>query len=359
VDSLGENTLLNAMDMDESMDDLGRVLAQFARIGADQALVADTILRLADAAIDLETVIAKGLLAEAAGGHLHRNGALRPRKTLDAVADEIFAEALSQAPVAVVGTGANDRPDILDETASLAVAIHPLDGWRQVDTNISVGSMFSLLPFDSDPKTSLLQPGHRQAAAGFVIYGPQTCLVLTLGEGTDIYLLDRDERRFCRTRSGVQIPADGQDYAIDAANYRHWDAPIQAYVDDNVAGIDGPRGRNFNMRWIASLVAEAYRILIRGGIYLSPGDRREGYERGCLRLVHEANPLAMVVEQAGGLATDGEDRILDIQPKSLDQCVPLVFGSSDKVERVKAFHDGTLPLGERSPLFGRRGLFRH
>ena len=258
----------------------------------------------------------------------------------------------------MIGSEERKEPVILDPEAPVAVVIDPLDGSSNVDTNISVGTIFSLLPVTEDLDAAVLQPGHRQIAAGFVVFGPQTSLVLTLGEGTDIYTLDRDDRVFRRTSERVRIPSESSEYAINASNYRHWDEPVRAYVDDNVAGMDGPRGRNFNMRWIASLVAEAYRILIRGGIFLYPGDRREGYENGRLRLVYEANPLAMVVEQAGGLATDGENRILDLQPTSLHQRIPLVFGSSTKVERVRAFHDGTLPLGERSPLFGRRGLFR-
>ncbi len=350
---MGEKTLLNATGMDETRVDLGQELAGFAEMDVDRAAVIAVVQRLADAAIDLEPVIAKASLTAVS----HHDQ--RPPRTLDAVAEQIVTDALRDGPVAIIASSLNDQPDVLDETAPLAVTIHPLNGWRQIDANGPVGTIFSLHPTDGDHETALLQPGHRQLAAGFVLYGPQTCLALTLGDGTDLYVLDRDEGRFYRIQKAVEIPGDSNDYAIDAANYRHWDAPIRAYVDDNVAGIDGPRGRNFNMRWIASLVAEAYRILIRGGIYLSPGDRRDGFEKGCLRLIYDANPLAMLIEQAGGLATDGEDRILDIQPKLLDQHVPLVFGSSAKVERVRAFHDGTLPFGERSPLFGRRGLFRH
>ena len=355
---MGEKILLNAIGIGETHDDLEEVLTHFAGMGSGQYAVAEATRRFSEAAIHLEAVIASGWVAKDAVGNSDEADQASTR-SLDAIADETFMDALAQAPVAVIGSPMRECPVILDESAPLAIALHPLDGWQQIDTNASIGALIALLPCEGDPRVALLQPGHRQLAAGFVIYGPQTCLAMTLGEGTDIYLLNRDERRFHRVETRVEIPADSSEYAIDAANYRHWDAAIQAYVDDKVAGADGPGGRNFNMHWIASLVAEAYRILIRGGIYLSPGDRREGFERGFLRLIHEANPLAMIIEQAGGLATDGEDRILDIQPQELDQRVPFVFGSSTKVERVKAFHKGTLPLGERSPLFGRRGLFRH
>jgi fructose-1,6-bisphosphatase I len=206
---------------------------------------------------------------------------------------------------------------------------------------------------------AFLRPGTAQLAAGFVVYGPQTALVLTLRAGTHVFTLDRRTNTFVLTRADVRIPAGRREYAINASNYRHWDEPVRAYVDDCIAGADGPRGTDFNMRWIASLVAEAFRILARGGIFLYPSDARPGYERGWLRLVYEANPLALVVEEAGGAATDGENRILEISPTALHQRVPLVFGCRHKVERVAEYYAGRLPSpGERSPLFGRRGLFR-
>lgn len=353
---MGKGTMLDSIGTEETSIDLETALDHVAGFDAERTAAAEIILTIAAFATELEALIAAGPLATApAGGTSSRDR----QETLDMIADDMLIQALSTAPVAVAGSAKRPKPVILDEEAPIAVAIDPLNGSSNIDTNISVGTLFSLLPVMPDSKGSMLQPGRRQIAAGFVVYGPQTCLVLTLGDGTDIYTLDRREGRFIRTRTGVLIADDSADYAIDASNYRHWDKAVQAYVDDNVAGIDGPRGKNFDMRWIASLVAEAYRILIRGGIFLAPGDRREGYEKGRLHLVYEANPLAMLIEQAGGLATDGEDPVLDLLPRELHQRVPLVFGSSAKVARVKKFHDGTLPIGERSPLFGRRGLFRH
>ncbi|MEZ5932014.1 MAG: class 1 fructose-bisphosphatase [Alphaproteobacteria bacterium] len=337
---------------------LDTALEPFARQSTACAAAAEAIHAILSAAIRLEALIAKGPLAGALGEEIGENTDGDRQKALDLIADDLFARALASAPVAVIGSEEQEAPAILDPAAPVAVAIDPLDGSSNVDTNISVGTIFSILPMVDDPAAAMLQPGRRQLAAGFVIYGPQTCLALTLGAGTDIYTLDRESGRFLRTREKIRIPPESSEYAINASNARHWEEPVRAYIDDNVAGAEGPRGKNFNMRWIASLVAEAYRILIRGGIFLYPGDRRPGYEEGRLRLVYEASPLAMIIEQAGGLATDGENRILDLQPKTLHQRVPLVFGSSTKVERVRAFHDGTLPGGERSPLFGRRGLFR-
>jgi fructose-1,6-bisphosphatase I len=183
--------------------------------------------------------------------------------------------------------------------------------------------------------------------------------VLTLGEGTHIFTLDRSARLFRLSRRGVRIPEARREYAINASNYRHWDQAIRTYVDDCIAGNEGPRGGNFNMRWIASLVAETFRILGRGGIFLYPNDRRPGYEEGRLRLVYEANPIAMIVEQAGGGATSGETRILDTEPRGLHQRTPLVFGSADKVTRVARHYTWPLSTSERSPLFTERGLFHY
>jgi len=197
-----------------------------------------------------------------------------------------------------------------------------------------------------------------QLAAGFVIYGPQTAFVLTVLAGTQIFTYERGTGTFLRTRADVQIAKGKREYAINASNYHHWDEPLRAYIDDCLAGLDSPDRQQFNMRWIASLVAEAYRIMARGGIFLYPRDKRPGYQHGRLRLVYEANPIALLVEQAGGAAVDAERRILEIEPKKFHERVPLIFGARDKVERVVRYHNDRHSIGERQPLFGRRGLFR-
>lgn len=350
---------LTAMGAERTMTELDAVLARLAGRDRTYAAVAGTIKEIASTAINLEALIARALPENIVTGEVDDAGNSDQRKALDVIADDMFTDALAKAPVFVAGSKKREAVTILDTQGPVAVAIDPLSTTANLETNMSVGTIFSVLPMTDDPDRTLLQKGRLQLAAGFITYGPQTCMALTFGDGTDIFTLDPDDRAFVRTRANVRIPVDSNEYIINAANYRHWDAPVQAFIDENVAGVDGPRGRNFNMRWIASLTAEAYRILIRGGVYLYPGDRREGCEKGRHRLVCEANPLAMLVEQAGGLATDGEDRILDIEPTALYQCVPLIFGSKNKVERVRSFYDGTLMLGERSPLFGRRGLFRH
>jgi fructose-1,6-bisphosphatase I len=337
-------------------------LATWAGDDAERVSVATTVRSIAGTAVTVSDLIARGPLAGALGAVVGGNAGGDAQKELDVRANDLFIEALRDGPVAVFGSEENEAALVLNDDAPLAVAIDPLDGSSNIDTNVSIGTIFSILPLatatNGSAESALLQPGANQLAAGFAIYGPQTALVLTLGHGTQIFTLDRTASTFVRTRADVQIPFGKREYAINASNYRHWDEPVRAYIDDCISGAEGPRGENFNMRWIASLIAEVFRILARGGIFLYPRDHRPGYEKGRLRLVYEANPIALLVEQAGGAATDGERRILDIPPQELHQRVPLVFGSRDKVERVARYHTDPHAIGERSPLFGRRGLFR-
>jgi fructose-1,6-bisphosphatase I len=263
--------------------------------------------------------------------------------------------------VTILASEEIEEPIALDRGADLAVALDPLDGSSNIDANVAVGTIFSVLPASSngsDATACFLQPGHRQRAAGYVIYGPQCAMVLTVGKGTLVFTLDDKADTLRLTGPNVQIPVTTREYAINASNQRHWSPVVRAYIADCLAGREGPRGEDFNMRWIASLVAECHRILSRGGVFLYPGDARRGYEHGRLRLVYEANPIAWLVEQAGGKATNGADRILDIVPGALHQRTPLVFGSSEEVERVARYKREPQLIGQRSPLFGERGLFR-
>jgi len=204
----------------------------------------------------------------------------------------------------------------------------------------------------------LLQCGRRLLAAGIIVYGPSTVLALTLGEGTNLYVLQPGTRHFVLVSERLSLPPDAREYAINASNARHWGPGIQAYVNDLVNGAIGPRERDFNMRWLACLVAETYRILRRGGIYLYPADARPGYAHGRLRLVYEANPVSFLCEQAGGVATDGITDILDLVPTNPHQKTPFIFGSRNKVERVRRYLLNPGPMHEKSPLFSDRGLFR-
>lgn len=337
----------------------------------DQSVAADA--RLGPAAKVLREIAATAIeMADLIGlGHLYgRLGASRDstntdgdvQKELDVLANNMFVEAFRRAPVLGVVSEELSEPLALDPTAPLVVAIDPLDGSSNIDANVSIGTIFSILPAlpnASTPEAHFLQPGRAQIAAGFVIYGPQTSLVFTLGAGaTEIFTLDWREERFYRAVSGLDIPKDSAEYAINASNYRHWEAPVRAYIDDCAQGVEGPMKRNHNMRWVASLVAEAYRILLRGGVFLYPGDQRAGYADGRIRLLYEASPVALIVERAGGVATNCALPILDLVPTAIHARAPLVFGSADQVHLIARYHSDPEVSAEHAPLFGKRGLMR-
>jgi fructose-1,6-bisphosphatase I len=241
------------------------------------------------------------------------------------------------------------------------VAVVPLDGSRNINTNITIGTIFSIRHAGQAGASALGAfgaAGTRQLAAGIFVYGPQTNLALTVGNGVDIFTLDPRDGKFKLTQSEVHILQGVHEYAINASNYRHWESPVRIFIDDCLNGAVGLRGADFNMRWIASLVAETFRVLSRGGIFLYPADNRAGYENGRQHLLYEAAPIAFIVEQAGGRASTGRGRILDIVPTSLHERVPLIFGSDDAVQRVEKLHEGPNINVERSQLFPSRSLFR-
>lgn len=218
----------------------------------------------------------------------------------------------------------------------------PLDGSSNIDVNVTIGTIFSVLKAPEGMKEpteqDFLQPGVRQVAAGYAVYGPQTVLVLTTGNGVNCFTLDREMGSWVMTQREMRIPTDTTEYAINASNSRHWFAPVKRYISELEAGTEGSRGKNFNMRWIASMVADVHRILTRGGIFMYPADMRDPGKPGKLRLMYEANPMSFLVEQAGGAATDGHARILDIQPKALHERVAVFLGSKSEVERVTEYH---------------------
>jgi len=218
----------------------------------------------------------------------------------------------------------------------------PLDGSSNIDVNVSIGTIFSVLKKPDGAvgvsEADFLQPGHLQVAAGYCVYGPQTTLVLTVGDGVAMFTLDREQGSFVLTQDGVQIPEDTKEFAVNMSNMRHWAPPMKRYIDECLAGKAGPRGKDFNMRWIASMVADVHRILTRGGVFMYPWDQREPDKAGKLRLMYEANPMSFLVEQAGGAATNTQQRILDIEPGKLHQRVSVVLGSKNEVERVTAYH---------------------
>jgi fructose-1,6-bisphosphatase I len=279
---------------------------------------------------------------------------------LDVFADGAFANWLKRAGVRAMLSEERQDPVVLDPEGALLVAIDPLDGSNNIDANGSMGTFFSVLdaPSDSFRPSQFLQRGAKQRAAGFVLYGPHVDFVFTCGSGVQMAVLEPDANRFRMTRIAMRIPAEAREFAINASNFRHWPGPVRAYIDDCLEGEEGPRGRNFNMRWTGAAAAEAYRILVRGGVYLYPEDSRPGYERGRLRLLYKASPIAFLIEQAGGAAIDGFDRVLDLTPPSLHARTPLIFGSKDKVERVARYYAEGSDT-RIAPLFARRGLLRH
>jgi fructose-1,6-bisphosphatase len=240
----------------------------------------------------------------------------------------------------------------------------PLDGSANIDLNAATGTIFSVLGHDGDaaPRVSdFLQPGNRQVAAGYAIYGPSTVLVLSVGRGTHGFTLDREIGNFILTHPDMCVPDETSEFAINASNERFWEPPMQRYVEECKAGKTGPRGRDFNMRWIAAMVAEVHRILIRGGVFMYPRDNKDPKKAGRLRLLYEANPMAMLIEQAGGAASSGRARMLDQQPQGLHQRIGVVLGSRREVERIEHYHhvfDAGADKPFTSPLFNERSLFR-
>jgi fructose-1,6-bisphosphatase I len=322
--------------------------------------VVAVIEALAGAARELSRMIEAAPLVGITGVHGGVNPDGDPQKDIDLAADRLMRGVLRALPVAAVLSEEAELPEIFDEAAPLCVAIDPLDGSANLENNISVGTIFSIRPKARDVISTFFEPGTAQCAAGFFVYGPQTSLVLALDGRVDLFILDPASDDFVLITRNVRIPPDTAEFAINASNRRHWSGAVRAYVDDCIAGVNGERGRDFNMRWIGSLVAEAYRILVRGGVFLYPADARPGYREGRLRLVYEAHPIALVMEWAGGAASNGRARILELSARTLHQRVPLIMGSPRAVRDIEMLHAGVEPMFESgdAPLFARRGLFR-
>lgn len=363
---------------------LDQFLEQAAAGDGEKQNVAELILAIASGAIELAGIISLGQIAGALHASVASNAELGGPQTsstdhrgqqregckdgcrdvpkrLDLLANEIFLRAISSSTAAAILSEECEHPIDISPGAPLAVAIDPLDGSSNIESNISLGTIFSIFPAaQSGAKADhhFLRPGREQIAAGFVIYGPHTSLVLTLGDGVQVFTLHRSTGVFYLAIAKLSVPHESHEFAVNSSNYRHWGDSMRAFIDDCLMGAEGPLCRDHNMRWIASLVAEAYRILVRGGVFLYPADRRQGYGTGRLRLIYEANPISFLIEQAGGKATSGVNRILEIQPKELHARTPFVFGSLAVVERIFRYHTDPHFSAERSPLFARRALLR-
>lgn len=298
-----------------------------------EAAIATTIGRLAEAAVTLGDAIGRGPLADDMHELVSHHADGDAQRRLDVLAEETVIDRMRHAPVRYLASEESESAIDIVPGSPVAVAVDPLDGSTNIDANAPVGLIFSVLPALDSAAATFRQPGRMQLAAGFFIFGPHTSLMLTVGEGVAIFTLDRTTQRFTLARAKVTTPKASREYAVNGSNARFWSDSVRSYVEELIAGADGPRALDFNTRWVGALCGEAYRIILRGGLYLYPGGTRRGQVRGRLRLLYEANPIAFLVEQAGGEATDGDRPILDITPDSLHVHTPLVFGSRDEVSR--------------------------
>lgn len=294
----------------------------------------------------ISSAINHGALSGVMGSLDSENIQGETQKKLDVITNEIFIHT-NERSGQLAGMASEEMDDVYTipegcVRGKYLLVFDPLDGSSNVDVNISVGTIFSVLHYNgttSNPVAAdFLQPGTQQVAAGYALYGSSTMLVLTTGEGVNGFTLDSNIGEFVMTHPAMSIPAETKEFAINASNERFWEAPVQRYVRECVAGKTGPRGRDFNMRWVASMVAEVHRILVRGGIFMYPKDTKDPAKAGKLRLMYEANPMSMIVEQAGGMSSTGRQRILELQPEGLHQRVPVILGSRQEVERVIAYH---------------------
>lgn len=294
----------------------------------------------------ISNAVNKGALIGVMGSAGSENVQGETQKELDVITNEIFIKSNEWAGH-LAAMASEEMDDIYPIPAQYPrgkylLVFDPLDGSSNVDVNISVGTIFSILrcpgEADSPSAKAFMQPGTKQVCAGYALYGSSTMLVLTSGHGVNGFTLDRDIGEFILTHPNMTIPADTKEFAINASNQRFWEAPVQRYVEEALAGKTGPRGKDFNMRWVASMVAEVHRILMRGGIFMYPKDTKDPTKAGKLRLLYEANPMSFIVEQAGGASSTGRERILDIQPEGLHQRVPVILGSKNEVEMLISFH---------------------
>ena len=312
-------------------------------IPADLRLLLEVVAR---ACKGISHAVNKGALGGVLGSAESENIQGEVQKKLDIIANEVLLEANEWGGhLAAMASEEMDSIYLVPNRypqGEYLLLFDPLDGSSNIDVNVSIGTIFSVLkkPEGSQGVTEqdFLQPGKQQVAAGYCVYGPQTTLVLTVGDGVAMFTLDREQGSFVLTQENVQVPADTKEFAINMSNMRHWADPVRKYIDECLQGKEGPRGKDFNMRWIASMVADVHRILTRGGVFMYPWDKREPHKPGKLRLMYEANPMSWLIEQAGGAATNGHTRILDLQPGQLHERVSVVLGSRNEVERITQYH---------------------
>lgn len=286
----------------------------------------------------LSRVIARGPLEGKLGAGVGENSDGDQQKALDVMADEMFEAALKGTGVKYYASEEQEDVLTIDEGGVFALATDPLDGSSNIDVNVTIGTIFSIFDASGDATSSFLRSASDQIAAGYIAYGPQTLLAMTFGSGTALYVLDPETGSFVLSESKMDLPVAAKEFSINSSNRRHWTQPVLAYVEENETGKDGRKGKDMNFRWVGSLVAETHRILTRGGTFLYPSDGRKGYENGRLRMVYEVAPMAFLVEQAGGKATDGVAPIMSLTAEQLHERRPFVFGSAEEVDRITELH---------------------
>ncbi len=304
--------------------------------------LAQVIETIANTCKEIDQLLQKGALAGVLGSAQHENVQGEEQKKLDVISNDYLIDALRVHPH--VGGLASEELDEFtpaQENGDFLVLFDPLDGTSNIDINMCVGTIFSILPSKNaiTQAEDFMQPGVNQAAAGYVLYGPSTMLALTVGAGVVFFTFDPETKEFLMTKDAIQVAADTKEYAINASNQRHWEAPVQRYVEELLAGKTGSREKDFNMRWVACMVGDIHRILCRSGIFMYPYDTKDPKKAGRLRLMYEANPMSMLMEQAGGASTTGRVRILEIQPTELHQRVPVIIGSKNEVDLVTSYHN--------------------
>ena len=304
--------------------------------------LAQVISTIAATCQTIDQALQKGALAGVLGSAQHENVQGEEQKKLDVISNDYLIDALKVHPQ--VGGLASEELDEFtpaQENGKYLVLFDPLDGSSNIDINMCVGTIFSILPAKNavTQAEDFMQAGNQQVAAGYVLYGPSTMLALTVGAGTVFFTFDPETQQFLLTSENIQVAADNKEYAINSSNQRHWENPVKRYIEELLAGKTGPREKDFNMRWVACMVGDIHRILCRSGIFMYPYDLKDPKKAGRLRLMYEANPMSMLIEQAGGASTTGRVRILDIEPTDLHQRVPVIIGSKNEVDLVTGYHN--------------------
>ena len=318
-------------------------LANYLNAHASNPALNDVITTVTDVGKTISQLLRKGALADILGEAGNQNVQGEEQKKLDVLANDLLLDALAKnSHCAGVASEELDDATPANADGSLLVLFDPLDGSSNIDINMAVGTIFSILPYQRQGQISensdFLQAGNQQLAAGYLLYGTSTVLALTITDNVVMFSLDPDTNDYVLIEENVTIDADTSEYAINASNYRYWRAPMQQYIDELIAGKTGVRGRDFNTRWVAAMVGDVHRILCRGGLFTYPFDTKDANKAGKLRLMYEANPMSLLIERAGGAATDAVNRILDITPTDIHQRVPVVLGSKNEVDYVKNLH---------------------